>query len=752
MITSIKQIQRLKQTLQLKPQVVLTANHHVLLKRLNVFSKKNKLCQQKTSFVSFVSKKQSNLCLVPQAQRRRRADQAFELFQLALQIHRGKASAEALESLLQEHGVSNITRSTLTTLFPSSNGRAPSSRAVAHLYKVTDKEIRAARGRAVLVTPRHDGRTIMTAAERELLAQHIAASAQDSLPERRAHVASVMRDLLEIRRELLETAKRNNLPEAARIPALTQRERSFLARCDGPRASSKNSQRTPLREHWFEAWEHEYGLDLKSARPQTSCGGSVAAHLHCGALFDAFGKALQSLGFLDSSGPQAGSIRNNRLCHIWYVDKMSGLGTGFEALHTTASNDQHSDPVAMAGKTHNCAGTVVTAIALGGALAPPLFIHKQATLPADTVAASVDLPATLVTDTRFQHFASCANKTGCVTRRLFLAFCRRLRAFTGHTEPLLLLCNGRQPYISAALLTYLRTINIFLFAVPSQPGGCLDPGDQWHQHVSRDRLCNLACTFSFAAGQAVTLTEEHCALYAAIQEQSHHPERIVAAWAAAGITRAHWGWELANNPLTETACEMDQQSSSSAARQASPVPMPDPGPLDPASSPRTLLCWAKEAYDYIQAARPLLERCEQLERKLGEIEAAAIHEQNKRVKVMDSASDLPVRIVQTSADPEAPWGDFDASVNWVQTEDEPDDGVYPSFDFWHRDLPDTNPSTMDEPSAATSLMPPPFAEGDLDQHELAQILQACEPATRAYRNRVLCPARQIRQEPQPTGN
>ncbi|EDQ86118.1 uncharacterized protein MONBRDRAFT_28611 [Monosiga brevicollis MX1] len=565
---------------------------------------------------------------------------------------------------------------------------------------------------------------------------------------------------------------------------------------------------------------------------------------------------------------------------------MPGLKAGFGSLRVYSRSDRHIDRGAMAGQTYNRTVTLVMAIALGGALAPPLLIHKRATLSKDTIAAPISLPETLVTDTKLQHFASCANETGWITRRLFLAFCRRLRAFTGHTEPLLLISDGHRTRISAEVVAYLRSINIFLFLIPPYTSHCLSPSDQWHQHVSRDRIRKLVGMTSIAAGRAATAAEECCALYHAIHEQSSHPDRIIAAWKAAGITRTRWGWDLmSNKPPPETVDEIHRAPSPPPITpQTLPPSASPPDSLDPTSTPRTLLRWAQRAHDYIQAAQPDLKRLDKLEHEIIDIAAhqqrfidklsqAAAGSQSKRAKVegihgllvrdeplqrlrqvsdraagqvdkaqrratlcasleqiqqvlnlpgtsksnlqaacraegisvtgnkpdllrrlqyklglpafptaaktdapapsappttpamqestaasaqaaLDSGARLEtVDICHTEASnaptanttcpaqtldgSEAACGDVNASLDRAQDDSKPGYGKFPSFDFWIRDLPDRGLSTIQEPSSETSRVYTPFSESELDCTELEHILQACDPATRLYRDTVL---------------
>jgi hypothetical protein len=304
------------------------------------------------------------------------------------------------------------------------------------------------------------------------------------------------------------------------------------------------------------------------------------------------------------------------------MDEMPGLKAGFGTLQVYCRKERRMDRGAMAGQTYNRTVTVVLAISMAGVLAPPLLIHKRASLLPDTVTATASLPVSLVTDTAFGHFATCANESGWITRRLFLAFCRRLRAFVGHAEPLLLMSDGHKSRMSARLVAYLKSINIHLFLIPPYTSHCLSPNDQWHQHIARERIKRLAKVPSIIRGGAASADEEICALYHAIREQSGFPNRIVAAFKAAGITREHWGVDLMRNPPVLNSTPEESPGVAAAQLHSPAGAAAAPADLDPDSTPRTKDRWISSASDHMKA---LGKRVHRLERSQSEI---AVHQRN----------------------------------------------------------------------------------------------------------------------------
>jgi hypothetical protein len=246
------------------------------------------------------------------AAQRARADQAFQFFQLVRAAYRGETSAGAVGELLAAHGVHNLTRETLARLQPkaSERGRTPPNSAfIERLYGINSNEMASARTRAWSGPAAHDGRSILTPTERQLLAQYVGALSDRNLACTRGHAIEVMRDLLSIRHTAREEAKRASAALADSIPPLNRREVAFLTRIEGDRAASRNSQSAPLREWWFLTWEREFGLELVTAKAQEPQRAAAATRARCAAHFKDLGEALQSLGFLHGSGPHAGSIK-----------------------------------------------------------------------------------------------------------------------------------------------------------------------------------------------------------------------------------------------------------------------------------------------------------------------------------------------------------------------------------------------------------------------------------------------------------
>jgi hypothetical protein len=246
------------------------------------------------------------------AAQRARADQAFQIFQLVRAAYRGETSAEAVGELLAAHGVSNLTRETLARLQPgaSERGRTPPNSAfIERLYGINSNEMASARTRAWSGPSSHDGRSILTPTERQLLAQYVGAFSDRNLARTRSHVIEVMRDLLSIRQTAREEAQYVSAALAASIPPLNRREVAFLTRIEGDRAASQASQSTPLRGKWFLAWEREFGLELVTAKAQDPQRVAAATRTRCAAHFKDLGEALQSLGFMHTSGPHSGSIK-----------------------------------------------------------------------------------------------------------------------------------------------------------------------------------------------------------------------------------------------------------------------------------------------------------------------------------------------------------------------------------------------------------------------------------------------------------
>ena len=216
---------------------------------------------------------------------------------------------------------------------------------------------------------------------------------------------------------------------------------------------------------------------------------------------------------------------------------MPGLRAGFTRnVKVYSSADRTVDQGCLPGRTYNETITLVLSIAMDGTVLPPMVIHANRGLGGDEVGPA-HLPESITGNPDYSHFFCCSTKSGWINRHLFVAFCRRIKSFLGHTEPIILLSDGHSTRMSLAVTNYLRSINIFLFLIPPNTSHCLSPNDQWHQHINRTRISYTLRHSRQLVGEAATLDEELCALYFAIHFQSSQVKRVQAAFRHAGITR-----------------------------------------------------------------------------------------------------------------------------------------------------------------------------------------------------------------------
>ncbi|EDQ86382.1 uncharacterized protein MONBRDRAFT_11010 [Monosiga brevicollis MX1] len=551
---------------------------------------------------------------------------------LCIAVHAGVEPSEKIEQLLASHGITSADLAQLQPDPSRPNKKAPTAASVARLYGLEQKDFYAAQSRADRHVDSGDQRRILTAPERRLLAQYVGTLADNNKGRRRALAVVLMYHLLETRHAARERALELKIPDARLIQPLNDRELDFLARL------STNPEQPPLREKWFQVWEAEFAPLLETARTQDPHRLAAATRSRCEEHFRSLGNALRQLNFLHDTGPHAGTIRLDRtslalcldasvhpnstlpefacvnigLSHVWSIDKMPGLNAGLGMLQGDFRSEHSMDRGAATEQASDRTLTVVLAISLDGALAPPMVIHKQGTLPPEKIAGPANLPSSLVFDHDFGHFASCANNSGDITRPLFLGFCRRLRAFVGHREPILLISDGLKTRIPTPLMAYLKSINIFLFLAPPHTSHWLSPNDQWHQHIYRDRTTLLFETPSVAQGGSASLDEKIVALYAAIHKQHQCPERIQSAFGAAGIAKDRWGIDLMRHqPLEDAPDQRAANALSALDTMLLETKKANPGPLSAQSSPQAISRWGEDIRRYATAQARLIKCFEQ---------------------------------------------------------------------------------------------------------------------------------------------
>ncbi|EDQ84212.1 uncharacterized protein MONBRDRAFT_13047 [Monosiga brevicollis MX1] len=338
------------------------------------------------------------------------------------------------------------------------------------------------------------------------------------------------------------------------------------------------------------------------------------------------------------------------LSRIWGVDEMPGLRTGLGTTQVYTSMARREDAGVVRGRTHNEPVTAVLAICMDGDMAPPMMIHARRALSPRAIGPA-QLPSTVASDASFDHFMICSTHSGYINRRLFVAFCRRLRAYIGDQEPLLLLSDGHTTRIDADVVAYLRTINIFLLVIPPNTSHALAPSDQWHCYIHQKRRDLCLLTTGVVYGHAPTLDEEIQALYRAINVQREYPSRIQSAFRHAGLSKTSRGTEhmssqprlsRAHSPNPRRRVTTEGSTTPSHIRHASREIDEDmPRTPTPPSSDSTPFSSSMSTPRKIAKARSLSKACERLQGVVSQLQHAL---DSSRVALTNLQVDLSPRL------------------------------------------------------------------------------------------------------------
>ncbi|EDQ86469.1 uncharacterized protein MONBRDRAFT_11035 [Monosiga brevicollis MX1] len=421
------------------------------------------------------------------------------------------------------------------------------------LYGVSRCEFEAARGRRRRGDVIHDGRQLCTKAERVILANWLSTMSDLRSSRTRSQSTLAICEILQVRERALQDQTRLQPVIADSIAPLSAPERKLLRQKEAYDLSPAEAVRPTISKQWFRALEKEFDLKLTKAKAQTEARALALTQTTCEAYFTCLEDALSRLDFVHQSGRHVGCIKASCLSRIWGVDEMPGLRTGLGTTQVYTSMARREDAGVVRGRTHNEPVTAVLAICMDGDMAPPMMIHARRALSPRAIGPA-QLPSTVASDASFDHFMICSTHSGYINRRLFVAFCRRLRAYIGDQEPLLLLSDGHTTRIDADVVAYLRTINIFLLVIPPNTSHALAPSDQWHCYIHQKRRDLCLHTTGVVYGHAPTLDEEIQALYRAINVQREYPSRIQSAFRHAGLSKTSRGTEhMSNQPRLSRA-------------------------------------------------------------------------------------------------------------------------------------------------------------------------------------------------------
>ncbi|EDQ87122.1 uncharacterized protein MONBRDRAFT_10332 [Monosiga brevicollis MX1] len=467
---------------------------------------------------------------------RRRADAAVAAYQLAGLVHKKQQPLSALKELLDTSSPPFDTSAFCMKLFPenpSHKGRRPPPSLFCTAFGATPAEFHAARTRAATQPSGEiNGRVLCTQEERALVAEYLQSLNTMTQTHARNEALILIDKLLSLRGQL-GMGETQSLPTSTPCP-LNHRERLFRQRLADAQAGRLPFEAV-LSERWFNELEAEFRLRADDDEAQAEQHIPVVTKSQCAAHFRDLDAALNYLGFLHKTGPEAGTIIHEKMRYVWSMDELPNLRIGPNNVHAPVGSTQGPDGHAVPEQTASSTLNALFAISMAGTLAPPMVLYPQSDLSDATAAAPVNVYEPLLDDI-YQHFMHVANKTGKFSRSLLVAFCRLLRAFIGDSNPVLLLVDGHRIRVSAPLVAYLRSINIHLFFIPPHTSKYLLPNDQWRHQIRFAQIVIRVNLQRLLQTHSLTTDDEIFALCAGIHAQSAFPNLVKTAFRNAGIT------------------------------------------------------------------------------------------------------------------------------------------------------------------------------------------------------------------------
>ncbi|EDQ92420.1 uncharacterized protein MONBRDRAFT_4959 [Monosiga brevicollis MX1] len=588
------------------------------------------------------------------AQQRTQATHALEMYEL---VRHGTATENDVRNKAHADGLGRISRSQIKILCPNRPTHVKMGHVTA-LYGVTRCDIVAARGRRRRGDVMHDGRQLCTQAERGILASWMSTMSDLHSHRTRRQATLAVCEILQVRERALQDQTRLQPAIAGSIAPLSAPERKLLQQKEAYDASPAEAPHPTISKQWFRALEKDFDLQLISAQAQTEAKALALTPETCEAYFTCLEDVLSRLDFVHQTGRDVGCIKSSGLSRIWSVGEIPSLRTGLGMTQVHASMAHREGVDVFRGHTHNESVTAVLGICMDGDMAPPMMIHAQPTLGPQVIAPT-NGPTAAASDASFAHFLNCSTHSGNVNRRIFVAFCRRLRAYVGDCEPLLLLSHGHPTCIDVDVVAYLRTINIFLFVLPPNTSHGLAPLDQWHCYIHQKWRDLCLHSTGVVSGHAPTLDEEIQALYRAINAERECPSRIQSAFCHAGITKASRGTEhMSSRPRLSRAHSASPRRSVTAERSRAPLQtgqasqeideaMPrTPTPPSSAGSDSTPFSSSMSTPRKIVKAHSLNKTCERLKAVASRLQQAL---DSRRVALTDLQVDLSPSLQRATA-------------------------------------------------------------------------------------------------------